>query len=84
MLDDWTAPKGLRFGFKRRSRYNMKTFKQPLEPPITAELSHLGMAGKKLKLGEVLPQQAALFLLAEQMVLTGCTWLEECIPDKKR
>lgn len=60
----------------------MPTSNRPKELPVAAELSHLAIAGVKNKLA-VTPQEAALFLLAEQMGLTECTWLEQKIPRAK-
>lgn len=59
----------------------MKTSDRLRKIPIEAELSHLAVAsGGQKEPGDVTPQAAALFLLAEQMVISGSSWLDKRIP----
>lgn len=69
MVDNWSAPKALRFKYPHE-KSNLSTSDRNFQYPLSATLSHLGVAGAP-QADDVSPQAAALFLLADNLSLVG-------------
>ncbi|KAK9893342.1 hypothetical protein P389DRAFT_19921 [Cystobasidium minutum MCA 4210] len=68
IVDDWTAPKVISFDYEFQKPNDIDQSRtQPL--PQSATFSHLAVAGS-YKDGDVTVQQAALFMLADNMAAT--------------